>query len=187
MSSLIRRFPLLLPGFIATVSAMAIVVSISTLSLRSTAMQGRFSTWERENSLGPGEAFVWTALLLATNEETPKKTPGELRPLEDRMRRVFGYNQFRIVDEAENIVSRQGLRWFVPGESLYLGLKLRGDPQQGQQGVNFEIWRRRQLLVEADAIVRPGSPLFIRGPQKGNGQLIFVIMLARLPQPEATE
>ncbi len=177
-----RTLSLLLPGIIACVSFVVIVISCASWALNSGGATTRFRAWEQASLLPPGEALVWNALLLATNEKNPQRVPGELRALEQRMRRVFGYNQFDVVKEAENRISKEGERWFVPTEQMYLGMKLLGDPKNDRQAVNLKIWRKNQLLVDADATIRPGSPLFVRGPQKGRGQLIFVIMLARLPQ-----
>jgi hypothetical protein len=177
-----RTSPLLLPGLIACVSFVVAVISFASWAIRYGDASTRFSKWESASALPPGEALVWSALLIATNEKEPSRAPSELRRLEDRMRRVFGYNQFKVIEEAENRVSKQGERWFVPTEQMYLGMRLLGDPKQDRQAVNLKIWRKNQLLVDADATIRPGSPLFVRGPLKGRGQLIFVIMLARLPQ-----
>ncbi len=182
MKFLRRTSPLLLLGLIACVSFVIVVFSFASWAIRSGEAPTRFSAWERASALAPGEALVWNALLMATNERKPRRAPAELRRLEDRMRRVFGYNQFAVVEEAENHVSKEGERWFVPTEQMYLGMKLLGNPIGDRQAVNVKIWRKKQLLVDADATIRPGSPLFVRGPLKGRGQLIFVIMLARLPQ-----
>jgi hypothetical protein len=185
MTALARRYPLLFPGMLASASLAVIVLALSSWVFRSTSTRGRFDAWERANALGPGESFVWSALLLATNEKEPGKTPGELRALEGRMQRVFGYNQFKILAESENKISHEGERWFVPSENMYLGMTLKGKPKDSSQGVNLKIWRKQELLVDADARVHPGSPLFIRGPLKGKGQLIFVLMLSRLPETAA--
>jgi hypothetical protein len=43
--------------------------------------------------------------------------------------------------------------------------------------VNLQLYQDRQLLVESDATLSQSSPLVIKGPQIGAGQLLLLLVV----------
>jgi hypothetical protein len=43
--------------------------------------------------------------------------------------------------------------------------------------LNLQLYRDEKPLVDTEARLAPGSPMFIRGPQYGNGQIILVLQI----------
>ncbi len=176
-----RTLPFVWPALVACAAAGVIFIVLTSLAARSPSTQRRFAAWEERGTLEPGQLVAWAAMVYAVNTETPGQPPQEFLEAAPRMQRLFGYNQFDILDDTELVIDRNGARWFVPTEQLYLGLRLLGPAPEGggRQKLNFQIWREETLLVDADTTLAPGSPLFIRGPEKANGHLLFAIQIGQ--------
>jgi hypothetical protein len=130
----------------------------------------------------PAASRVWSALVVATNAAEPKAAPAELREFAPRMKRVFGYNQFELVGSAGQEIGDQGESWLVPSKSFWLGLKARRALSKEAQGgylLSLQLFQDKRPLVDTEVKLAPGSPLFIRGPQYGKGQLIIVLQVQR--------
>jgi hypothetical protein len=56
-----------------------------------------------------------------------------------------------------------------------LKIDSKGPAADGGMNLHLQVWREQQVLVKTDAILRPGSPLFIGGPKWRDGQLLFVL------------
>jgi len=125
---------------------------------------------------------IWSAVVLATNPPTPKDAPAELREFAPRLKRVFGYSQFDLVGSAAEKIDDRTERWLVPSQSFWLSVKARRAVSKETRGgylLNLELFQDNRPLLETEAKLAPGSPLFIRGPQYGNGQLIIVLQVQR--------
>jgi hypothetical protein len=130
----------------------------------------------------PAASKIWSALVLATNVSEPKPAPAELREFAPRMNRVFGYNQFELVGSAAQEIGEQGESWLVPSKSFWFGLKARRALSKEAQGgylLSLQLFQDKRPLVDTEVKLAPGSPLFIRGPQYGKGQLIIVLQIQR--------
>ncbi len=130
----------------------------------------------------PAANKIWSALVVATNSANPKPAPLELREFEKRMNRVFGYNQFELVGSNTQEIGEQGENWLVPSKSFWLGLKARRALSKEAQGgylLSLQLFQDKRPLVDSEVKLAPGSPLFIRGPQYGKGQLIIVLQVQR--------
>lgn len=125
---------------------------------------------------------IWSAVVLATNPPTPKEAPPELREFAPRLKRVFGYSQFELIGAASEKIDDQSESWLVPSQSFWLGVKARRAVSKEARGgylLNLQLFQDKRPLLETEAKLAPGSPLFIRGPQYGNGQLIIVLQVQR--------
>lgn len=125
---------------------------------------------------------VWSALVLATNSADPKPSPAELKPFASRMKRVFGYNQFELAGSASQAIGNQQESWLVPSKSFSMGLRGRRAMSKEAQGgylLSLQLYQDKRELVDTEVKLAPGSPLFIRGPQYGKGQLIIVLQVQR--------
>jgi hypothetical protein len=125
---------------------------------------------------------IWSALVLATNVADPKPAPPELKEFAPRMKRVFGYNQFELAGSASQEIGDQSENWLVPSKSFWMGLKGRRAVSKEAQGgylLSLQLFQDKRPLVDTEVKLAPGSPLFIRGPQYGKGQLIIVLQVQR--------
>ena len=125
---------------------------------------------------------IWSALVVATNAASPKDAPAELREFAPRLKRIFGYNQFELVGNATATIDDRTENWLVPSQSFWLGVKARRAVSKEARGgylLNLQLFQDKRPLVDTEAKLAPGSPLFIRGPQYGKGQLIIVLQVQR--------
>jgi hypothetical protein len=125
---------------------------------------------------------IWSALVLATNDPNPKPAPPELREFAPRMKRVFGYNQFELAGSALQDIGDQNENWLVPSKSFWMGIKARRALSKEAQGgflLSLQLFQDQRPIVDTEVKLAPGSPLFIRGPQYGKGQLIIVLQVQK--------
>ena len=126
------------------------------------------------------EDKIWTAVVLATNAPSPKETPKQLRAYEPKLRRIFGYNQFEIVGSATEKIEHQSDLRLMPTQSFWLQAKARRATSKEARGgylLSLQLFKEKQQLVDTEARLAPGSPLFISGPEYGKGQIVFALMI----------
>lgn len=125
---------------------------------------------------------VWSGLVFATNAANPKDAPVELREFAPRLKRVFGYNQFELAGSAAKTIDDDGEGWLVPSQNFWLSVRARPAMSKEARGgylLNLLLYHDQRPLVDTEAKLAPGSPLFIRGPACGKGQLIIVLQVQR--------
>ncbi len=123
----------------------------------------------------PNDA-IWSGLVLATNEAKPTAPPAELAKFAGRLRNFFGYNQFELIGSHTETIDDPSERWLVPSKSFFLCVKMK----EGEGGVHLltlKLYQEKKLLVETQAQLGSESPLFIRGPLYGEGQLLIVLSM----------
>lgn len=130
------------------------------------------------------EGRVWGALIFATNDATQltgaqEKAPKHLGALEERLAKVFAFKHFEILGQHQQDIFREYESWVVPSRDLFLKVDSNGPAENGGVKLHLQVWREQQVLVKSDAVLRPGSPLFIGGPKWKDGRLIFVLSLER--------
>ena len=126
------------------------------------------------------EHRIWGALVVATNATNPKDPPAELQDFAARLKRVFGYNQFELAGSAANDIDELTESWLIPSPTFWLSVKARKATSKETRGgylLNLQLFQEKRLLVDSEAKLAPGSPLFIRGPQYGKGQVIIVLQV----------
>ena len=123
---------------------------------------------------------IWSGVIMATNPEIPKPIPKELRPFEASLKRMFGYNQFVIVGTATEPIDEDE-HWLLPVHSFSLDVTARRDVSKEHGGylLNIQLFQVKRPLVRAEAKLAPGSPLMIRGPECGKGELIVILQVLR--------
>jgi hypothetical protein len=139
-------------------------------------LAGRVTTVKPERAANK----IWSALVVATNAGSPRPAPEELQEFAPRLRRVFGYNQFELVGSTTTEIGDQTENWLVPSQSFWLGVKARRAVSKEARGgylLNLQLFQDKRPLVDTEAKLAPGSPLFIRGPQYGRGQIIIVLQV----------
>jgi len=123
---------------------------------------------------------IWSGLVYATNETSPKDPPAELRDFAARLKRVFGYNQFQLAGSAVKPIDGDGEGWLVPSKNFSLSVKARRAVSKEARGgylLSLALYQGNRQIVETETKLAPGSPLFIRGPACGKGHLLIVLQV----------
>jgi hypothetical protein len=127
------------------------------------------------------EGKVWGALIhalqVAPAGAVPAASP-HLPNLAARLGAAFPESgHFEVLGEHLQDVFREYESWVVPSKDLFLKVDSKGPAPGGGVNLHLQFWRDQQVLVKTDAVLRPGSPLFIGGPRWREGRLIFVLVL----------
>ena len=125
---------------------------------------------------------IWSAIVLATNSDNPKPTPAQLKEFGPKLKKVFGYNQLELVGSASQEVGELNESWLIPSKTVWMGLKGRRALSKEAQGgylLSLELFQNDRSLLQSEVKLAPGSPLFIRGPQYGKGQLVVVLQVQK--------
>jgi hypothetical protein len=130
------------------------------------------------------DGHVWGALIFATNESellTGGKEPehADLPKLHERLAKVFPFKHFEVLGQHRQDIFREYESWIVPSQDLFMKIDSKGPAENEGLNLHLQVWRRHQVLVKSDAILRKDSPLFIGGPPWKKGRLIFVVYLER--------
>ncbi len=128
-------------------------------------------------SLSAREAqTVWSGLLIASNSAAPEPTPSEIGKLEGALRQLFGYSRFQVIGQARETLEKGDEDWTASSKYFSLKIDSRGE-KGGAYVLNVKLFQQDKLLLESDAKLSKASPLVIRGPQIGDGQLVLVVVL----------
>ncbi len=107
---------------------------------------------------------VWSGVVLATNNPHPSEAPPRLRKFADKLKNVFGYNQFELVGEYASKLDYSAVHWLEPSKDFSLSVNPHNDPAR-HNSTRIVLFQNHRQLAEFDAHLSGGSPLFIRGPQ----------------------
>ena len=126
------------------------------------------------------DSELWGALLLGKKNVPTQALPTELKPYQSRLEDVFGYDSFELLGKSSHEIDIRpdatAEHWLIPSKtfSVRTGVQpLNG----GNFRVELQLYQDKKELVQTVAKLGPRSPLFIRGPLYGQGQLIIVIMV----------
>ncbi len=122
------------------------------------------------------EESVWSGLVLATNEDSPKDPPVELAFLKSKLKNIFGYNQFQLIGDHTEVINDPDEHWLMPGNLFSLRVDSKSNSTPGYL-VRLQLYQEKKMLVETEAKLGRQSPLLIRGPLYGNGQLIIILLV----------
>jgi len=179
---MLRRFAFIV-GILAAALAAGLLLLPMTSGERALAQAG--TTPAAVATIAPaGQDTIWSGVVIATNVTSPKSPPPELREFASRLKRVFGYNQFELLGSASKPIGNRTENWLVPSQNFWLSANARRAMSKEARGgylLNLELFQDQRPLVDTEAKLAPGSPLFIRGPQYGNGQVIIVLQVQRPP------
>ena len=127
----------------------------------------------------PGRASqtVWSGLVIANNAEKPEATPAELKRMEPALKDWFGYNQYKVIGQSRNVLVTGSEDWLAQSKyfSLHVDSK-EGNDKTGYR-INLKLFQENHLLLEWEAKLSKESPIIIKGPQVGDGQLVLVLLL----------
>jgi hypothetical protein len=123
-----------------------------------------------------GAQTVWSGLVIAENVEKPAAISPELTPIEQSLKRLFGYNQFQVIGQSVKTLKTGQEDWIATSKYFALYIDARGERDAGYV-LNLKLYKENELLLETDTRVSKHSPLVIKGPQVGGGQLLLVLVV----------
>src|SRR4030095_13931644 len=119
---------------------------------------------------------VWSGLVIAKNVTQPQPIPPELTRIEGLLKRFFGYNQFQVIGHSQKVLRTGQEDWLATSKFFGLHVDARGETPVGYV-LNLKLYKEKELLLETDAKLSKRSPLVIKGPQVGGGQLLLVLVV----------
>jgi hypothetical protein len=119
---------------------------------------------------------VWSGLVMAENVTQPQPIPSELTRIEGLLKRFFGYNEFKVIGQSQKTLKTGQEDWLATSKFFGLHVDARGETQDGYV-LNLKLYKEKELLLETEAKLSKRSPLVIKGPQVGGGQLLLVLVV----------
>jgi len=119
---------------------------------------------------------VWSGLVIAENVAQPESIPPELTRIEGSLKKLFGYNQFQVIGQSRKTLTTGQEDWLATSKFFGLHVDARGESEAGYV-LNLKLYKEKELLLETDAKLSKRSPLVIKGPQVGSGQLLLVLVV----------
>jgi hypothetical protein len=119
---------------------------------------------------------VWSGLVMADNVSQPQQVPSELTRIEGLLKKFFGYNQFQVIGQSQKTLKTGQEDWLATSKFFGLHVDARGETQGGYV-LNLKLYKEKELLLETEAKLSKRSPLVIKGPQVGGGQLLLVLVV----------
>ncbi|MFL6585242.1 MAG: hypothetical protein ACJ8KU_12080 [Chthoniobacterales bacterium] len=129
-------------------------------------------------ALHPAEAAqsVWSGLVIANNVEQPQAAPAQLSTIEETLKDTFGYNQFTIIGESQKTLKTGDEDWLASSKYFSLHVDSKGTTPAGYL-LDLKLYKEKELLLETEAKLSKRSPLVIKGPLVGDGQLLLVLVV----------
>src|SRR6266699_3259832 len=119
---------------------------------------------------------VWSGLVIAENVAQPQPIPPELIRIEGSLKKFFGYNQFQVIGRSQKTLTTGQEDWLATSKFFGLHVDARGESEAGYV-LNLKLYKEKELLLETDAKLSKRSPLVIKGPQVGSGQLLLILVV----------
>ena len=119
---------------------------------------------------------VWSGLVIAENVNQPQSIPPELIRIEALLRKFFGYNQFQVIGQSKKTLKTGQEDWLATSKFFGLHVDARGETPGGYV-LNLKLYKEKELLLETETKLSKRSPLVIKGPQVGGGQLLLVLVV----------
>jgi len=119
---------------------------------------------------------VWSGLVIAENVAQPESIPPELTRIERLLKELFGYNQFQVIGQSSKTLKTGQEDWLATSKFFGLRVDARGESEAGYV-LNLKLYKEKELLLETEAKLSKRSPLVIKGPQVGSGQLLLVLVV----------
>ena len=123
-----------------------------------------------------GAETVWSGLVIAENVAQPQPIPPELTRIEGSLKKFFGYNQFQVIGQSQKTLKTGQEDWLATSKFFGLHVDAQGESAAGYV-LNLKLYKEKELLLETDAKLSKRSPLVIKGPQVGSGQLLLVLVV----------
>jgi hypothetical protein len=120
---------------------------------------------------------VWSGLVIATNTSQPEPLPAELTKMESTLKELFGYNQFTVIGQSRKSLVTGSEDWLAQSKYFSLHVDSREGSDRAGYRLDLKLFQEKSLLLETEAKLSKASPLIIKGPLVGNGQLLLVLVV----------
>lgn len=120
--------------------------------------------------------MVWSGLVMANNVAQPDEIPPELNRIEGTLKALFGYNQFKVIGQSRKTLVTGSEDWLASSKYFSLHVDSKGETDAGYF-LKLKLFQEKNLLLETEAKLSKASPLVIKGPQVGDGQLLLVLVV----------
>ena len=124
----------------------------------------------------PAAQVVWSGLVIAENVAQPAPMPPELVRIEQTLKELFGYNQFQVIGQSTKTLKTGQEDWLASSKYFGLHVDARGETTAGYL-VDLKLYKEDDLLLETETKLSKHSPLVIKGPLVGGGQLLLVLVV----------
>jgi hypothetical protein len=128
----------------------------------------------------PSEA-VWGALLYASNDRAAEKAetqiPSRIRTYDERLEKLLGYASIQTLGQGQTRIEPNNSGSIVFHGSIRIELTGLTRRPRDRFLVGLRLFHGEHQLIETQAEVTRGSPLFIRGPLWRDGQLVVAVMV----------
>jgi hypothetical protein len=122
---------------------------------------------------------LWACLLFATNEKMSRDVPTWLKNYNERLEKLVGYTAVRSLGQNEvTLQTGKPAAINLPG-NMRIQLNNWVREGHGRFLVTIRFFRRDHALIETQARISRGSPLFFRGPLWRNGRLIVAVVIGQ--------
>lgn len=126
---------------------------------------------------GQSSQTVWSGLVIANNVPQPEETPMELKRLEGTLKELFGYNQFMVIGQSKNALVTGAEDWAASSKYFSLHVDSKDGSDKTGYRLDLKLYQEKSLLLETEAKLSKASPLIIKGPLVGDGQLILLLVV----------
>ena len=113
---------------------------------------------------------------MANNRAEPTPIPVELEKLQGTLKRFFNYNQYQVIGQSRQTLTTGSESWRAASKYFSLQVNAKRALGSGYQ-LNLQLFQEQKILLETDANLSKSSPLVIRGPLVGDGQLVLLLVV----------
>jgi hypothetical protein len=121
-----------------------------------------------------GASDIWSALVLAGNEQPAQPVPKALKPYASALSSTFGYNSFYLMGDGTQQIRKGDEEWIVPTKEVFMKVHCL-DRNDGIYRVQIELYVKKKVVANSEVKLVRGAPLYVRGPGWGRGRLIFIL------------
>ncbi len=140
----------------------------------------------------PGSTLQGAVIVAHLEQDVKFATSPQLKPFEEQLRKIFGYDIYQLAEQKTVPLRQKGqqtdiatkvfalkLKYLGPGKTPPAGAKTERKPAAAAPLHAFEmqIFQKDELIVESQVTVAEGSPFYIRGPEWGRSEIIFMVLV----------
>jgi hypothetical protein len=125
-----------------------------------------------------GADTLWGCLIYASDAGQCNSLPQRLSSYDARMSSAFGYSRFCLMAQRQTPLQAQKEAGLVFSGDLKIILTSLTGVSDGKYLIRLLFVQGEEPVMETQARLSRDSPLFIRGPNWRDGQIIIVVMVA---------
>lgn len=127
-----------------------------------------------------GSKKLWGALVYAVKDPAAKREGFKDADPEmaTALKQVFkDYKHFQVLGARAEALFKSTHSWVAPSKQLCVKFDFTGLTEDGGVKLDLQLWNQGKAIVKTDAILKPDSPVFMEGPEWGDGRLLYVLKL----------